>query len=384
MFVCLLPACTDIHALWCTVALPRLIGADCGQFLPAVEMRSFLVAAAASIAAAQYTCNFLTDSGVSCMLPWPDNFFLASTFTPGKAGLSLAMDSLPQDGLGDAVDPAAGGWNDLQGFSPLGPLVASLPGLNLDLSGLPRLWNISSSGSPTSVLLNTVTGQPVWHWTEVDHSGDGSSLGDEKAFIAWPATRLNDTTRYIFALRNLVDDNGIPLAPSDGFRALRDNIPSNNPALEASRPRFEAIFSTLSSLGWDRTSLTLAWDFTINTREDITTRMLHMRDDASARIAALGPGAHGTTYPIPYNITSVDKNPDVNTSIRIHGQFYVPTYLPYRAVPASDSRLVLDPVTKLPLFQEFVPFDFEVIIPPSVVARVAAGGPPAKIVTYGM
>jgi len=334
--------------------------------------------------AGPYECNFLTDSSTTCMLPWPDNFFYAPTWNPNAPlGLTLTNNSLPIDDSGNSIDPDIGGYNAMQGFSPMGPILAYLPGINMDLSGLPRLWNISNSVSvgvnaiANSVLLgvNYKTGvvTPYEHWIELDHSGD-SPTPYERTLIAWPASRLNDSSTYIVAFRRIVDDNGIPLSASDGFMALRDNIPTSNPALEASRTRFNNIFTALESIGWNRTTLTLAWDFTTNTQIDITGKFLHMRDDAFARIAALGPSG------VPYNITKIEDNPATNVTRRILGQFYVPCYLPDRAVPSLNSKLVLDPTTKLPVFQEFVPFDFEVVIPTSITLPGAA---PAKVVQYG-
>lgn len=317
------------------------------------------------------------------MLPWPDNFFYAPTWNSGASpSLTLTNNSLPIDDSGNSIDPNAGGYNSVQGFSPMGPILAYLPGINMDLSGLPRLWNISSS---TTVGVNTVantvllgvnyaTGAvtPYQHWIELDHSGD-SPTPYERTLIMWPAARLNDSSTYIIAFRRIVDDNAIPLQSSDGFAALRDNITTNNPALEASRARFSNIFTALESIGWERNTITLAWDFTTNTQTDITGRFLHMRDDAFARIAALPSG-------VEYNITKIEENPATNVTRRILGQFWVPCYLPDRAVPSLNSKLVLDPTTHLPVFQEFVPFDFEVVIPTSITLPNAA---PAKVVQYG-
>ena len=56
----------------------------------------------------------------------------------------------------------------------------------------------------------------------------------------------------------------------------------------------------------------------------------------------------------------------------------MPCYLPFDAVPSLESRLVLD-AAGLPVFQNFVSFDFEVVIPLSV----AAAGVPAKVLQYG-
>jgi hypothetical protein len=320
-------------------------------------------------------CNPLTSSSISCFLPYPDNFFLSTTWDPAAAPrLTLFNESLPTDTAGLFIDPDAGGYNALQGFSPLGPVLSHLPGISLEASALPRLWSIPASTLPAtsgSVLLHAATLTPIPHWVELDHSGDDGGQLYERALMLWPAHRLLDGERYIVAFRNATDDAGIRVAPSDGFAALLSGRATNNAALEASRPRFAAIFAALESAGWARGDLTLAWDFTTNSRADLTSKMLHMREDAFARIAAKGG--------VQYKITSVQEAPAANTSRRIHGSFSVPCYLPYNALPALDSLLELDPATGLPVFQNFVDFDFEVVIPLSV----AAGGAPAKVLQYG-
>jgi hypothetical protein len=310
------------------------------------------------------------------MLPFPDNFFFAPTWdATAPPALTLQNGSLPVDSSGNPIDPDFGGYNALQGFSPLGPVMAYLPGLDLDASRLPRLWSIPTSAaaaSSNSVVLRADTLEPVLHWVELDHSGDdGGTALYERSLLLWPAARLEDATRYIVAFRNLTDAAGVPVAPSDGFAALKYNRSTNNVALEASRGRFEAIFAALERAGWARRDVALAWDFTTNTRADITGRFIHMRDDAFSRIAAGGG--------VKYKVTRVADAPAANTSRRIFGSFSVPCYLPFDAVPSLDSKLVLDPASGMPVFQNFVDFDFEVVIPNSV----AAAGVPAKVLQYG-
>ena len=154
------------------------------------------------------------------MLPFPDNFFFAPTWdATAPPALTLQNGSLPIDSSGNPIDPDFGGYNALQGFSPLGPVMAYLPGLDLDASRLPRLWSIPTSAaaaSSNSVMLRADTLEPVLHWVELDHSGDdGGTALYERSLLLWPAARLADATRYIVAFRNLTDAAGVPVAPSD-------------------------------------------------------------------------------------------------------------------------------------------------------------------------
>lgn len=154
----------------------------------------------------------------------------------------------------------------------------------------PRLWNISSSvsRSATSLLLNSVTGEAVEHWLELDHSGDENSNDYERMLLLWPSKALEPGTSYIVAFRGIIDDNGDPVAPSDGFGALRDKRPTSNPALEESRPQYEKLFAALAAVGWARPSLSLAWSFTTNSKANVTAQFLSMRDDAFGRVAKDG------------------------------------------------------------------------------------------------
>jgi hypothetical protein len=209
------------------------------------------------------------DPQISCLLPYPSDFFNAQYWNASAPpGLTLTSAAFPVDVDGNGTDPTPGGYNNLEGGTLLGPIIAYIPGISLDLSGAPRLWNISSSVGPsaTTLLLNTKTGEAVEHWVELDHSGDGKSGNAEyeRALLLWPSRRLVEGTSYIVAFRNLLDDDGVPVAPSDGFAALRDKLPTSNPALEAARPQYEGLFTTLAQAGWARSSLSLAWSYTTN------------------------------------------------------------------------------------------------------------------------
>lgn len=264
----------------------------------------------------QHHCNnSLTHS--TRITPNRDDFWRDAGNATSPPRLLLTNASLPLDTSGAPIDPDAGGYNALRGFSPLGPVLSFVPGLSLDRSALPRLWSIPSSlgAGARSVVLNAATGAPVAHWVELDDSSGATSTPYERALMLWPAARLADSTRFIVAFRSLVDDAGVPIAASDGFAALRDGVPTDSPAVEAARPRFESIFAALGAAGWARENVTLAWDFTTNDAEDVTDRFLSMRDDAFARIAAAGG--------VKYTISGVENAPAANTSRRVKGSFQV-------------------------------------------------------------
>jgi len=303
-------------------------------------------------------CNPLADpTSNSCMLPWPSDHFLSTTWnaTASPQLAYLANETFPADNSGKRIGVEAGGWTSMSGFSPTGYSIAHMPGIDIDASALPRHWNVSASvdASARSLLLAVDSGAQLLHWVEMDHSDDrGTTSPYLRATIMWPAGRLNDSTRYIVAYRNILDETGARIQSSPGFAALRDNTPSSSPDVEASRPRFEAIFSALASAGWERSSLTQAWDFTTATKADITGRLVSIRDDGFKR----------ATY--RYVISTVQENPRDGIARQIQGTFEAPCYL-QTILPEAESRFVLDD-SGLPTFQSYINVSFTVAIPNSV------------------
>ncbi len=74
--------------------------------------------------------------------------------------------------------------------------------------------------------------------------------------------------------------------------------------------------------------MTLAWDFTVASERGLTSRMLHIRDDAFAQLGDrnLADSRIEGTAPA-YTITKVTENPDPRILRRISGTFTVPCYL---------------------------------------------------------
>src|SRR5690606_15721429 len=104
-----------------------------------------------------------------------------------------------------------------------------------------------------------------------------------------PAKNFIEGHRYIVALRNLRDGNGELIEPSNLFRAYRDKLRTGEAVYENRRAAMEDIFSRLTQHGVNRGELTLAWDFTVASQQNITGRLLHIRDDAFARLGGNAP-----------------------------------------------------------------------------------------------
>src|SRR5207248_700815 len=101
-------------------------------------------------------------------------------------------------------------------------------------------------------------------WVEID-----STVKREFANVEiHPAVNFTSGHRYIVALRNLINAKKQHLQAPEGFRDYRDNLPSSEEKVNARRPHFEELFSKLSAAAIERSSLYLAWDFTVASDEN--------------------------------------------------------------------------------------------------------------------
>lgn len=259
-----------------------------------------LLALDATVPAPPTTCDPLAPG--YCGFPYPNDYWsVQDSATDSGRRLALPPDIMPANKDGVASTPDA--FNEMDGFSPGIAAMTHMPGATV--SGLATPDTITSSLAPDSptVILNATTGERIPHWVDVDEyvvqsklRGDAgeaqpgfaidrdiAELRQEQAIMLRPAVRLEDATRYIVAIRQVMDANGNVLPASAGFAALRDLQPSDNDIIRARRAHFEDIFETLRAAGVPRENLQIAWDFTTSSRENNTAAMVHIRDDALAR-----------------------------------------------------------------------------------------------------
>ncbi|MBX7077778.1 MAG: hypothetical protein K1X88_01240 [Nannocystaceae bacterium] len=221
----------------------------------------------------------------ACGLPFPSNVFTrADEGSPTGRRLALAPEAMPVNDFGVAVDPSV--WNRSDGFSPgLAPMTF-LAGATA--TGLPRPDDIARSlddDSPT-VLLDADSGERIPHWAELDMTATDPS---RRALFVRPAVRLADARRYIVAIRDVRGEDGLALAPSEAFAALRDGSAHEDPSIEARRGLYADVFARLRDAGVPRDTLQLAWDFTTASRENNTAWLVSMRDQALALVGDEGP-----------------------------------------------------------------------------------------------
>lgn len=301
---------------------PELLGADCDPLVP-----------------------------TQCGFPFPSNVWLAddAKTATGKR-VAFGSTTLPEATSHGHLDPRT--WADADGFSAGQPALTHLPGATV--TGLPTQDSIElslSDASPT-VIIDAETGERIPHFSELDMSLPAEEDA-ERTFLVRPVVRLKDATRYIVAIRHVVDAGGNAVAPSPAFQALRDEARSCEPSVEKRRALYADIFARLEKAGIARQDLQIAWDFSTASRDNNTRQMVAMRDDALAKVGALGP---------EYEITKVetfttDQNP--NTARRIVGLMHVPLYLDK---PGPGGKMVLGD-DGLPVQNGWADYEFVVHVP---------------------
>jgi hypothetical protein len=294
-----------------------------------------------------------------CGFPFPSNVYLEDD-AKTKTGKHVAFrkNMMPvAAGIGH-LNPTT--WNDSDGFSAAQAPVTDLPGATV--TGLPTQDTIEASiakDSPT-ILLDTSTGELVPHFAELDVSNASSAT--DRAFMIRPVVRLKDATRYIVAVRHVVDKDGKALAPTPVFQALRDDGKSDEASVASRRALYKDIFAQLEKAGIKKDDLQIAWDYSTASRDSNTSAMVHMRDEALALVGAAGP---------KYKIMSVDENPNADIRRRLHVMMTVPLYLDK---PGPGGKLVLG-ADGLPKQNGEAEYEVLVLIPNILVDSGTTGAP---------
>ncbi len=279
-------------------------------------------------------CDPLTPT--YCGFPFPNNYWTKAD-PDSVTGLRLALPDviMPIDINGSQTNPDA--FNEMDGFSPGIAAMTHFPRATATGLATPNTIGDSILSQSPTVIINADTGERLAHWVDLDEyvvqaklrieAGENlpkfeiaravEELRQEQALMLRPAIRPEDATRYIVAIRNVVDGNGVLVEPSAGFLALRDDVASDDPIIESRRAHFEALFASLEKAGIARGELQLAWDFTTASRENNTRAMLHMRDDALAN----SPSG------VPYTIAVKNEGLIAGMACRLEISFDMPLYL---------------------------------------------------------
>jgi len=259
-------------------------------------------------------CNPL--GGEGCLLPWPSMIYeTADPSTVSGQRLAIPITAMPANVDNVSVDPAF--LNRQDGFSPTGPLLAHFP-TGVSAAGLPSFKDPEASLAATSpiVLLNLDTNQRAAFFAEVDQN---TIDVNKRALIIRPLERLSPGAHYAVAIKNTVKAaDGSDLAPSPGFKALRDGTAFSHPRFGAMKVRFPAIFTQLEAAGAPKADLVLAWDFVTASDESLRADLTSMRNQA---LPAMGVDGAALTF-----TATAKPNTDLSYK-RYLGTFKTPNFL---------------------------------------------------------
>ncbi|HEX4865861.1 MAG TPA: hypothetical protein VFV02_17465, partial [Acidimicrobiales bacterium] len=307
-----------------------------------------------------------------CMLPYPNDWL--TRYDAGSATgrrLDLNLLAMPRNVAGLPIDPSD--YNRSDGFSAGSTILTVVPGMthNPDLprSGLPTDLNMASNESPDLgvILIDAATGKPWPVWAEIDQytaeSGGlpaGTVGSVQQDLMIHPAMNLLDGHRYIVALRHLTTDSGALAQPNATFESYVHGFSSGAASSDPRAAHMDRIFQDLQEAGWavsgSPSDLYLAWDFTTASAQNVTGRLLAIRDDAFGRLgetkAAIDSGQDTGAAP-SFQVTSISdysatQNPNVAREIR--GTFAVPCYIaPGCSLPVNCKQLISQsPVDECP------------------------------------
>ena len=319
--------------------------------------------------------------GRPCLLPFPNNLFTRRDRSSATGlRVSLPQGAMPVNTSGQRVSVAP--YDRADGFSPGSAAIVHVPGLDnanaFARTGAAGLLDMAKSRGKNQpiVIIDEHTGRRQLIWSELDANAKTPQTTD--LLIHGGVDFANGHT-YVVALRNLRNAAGHVISAPSWFERLRDNRPL--PRAERSQTlRYTRIFAALARAGVRRSNLYEAWDFTVASRENVTGRLLSIRNSAFAQLgdSDLADGKVAGHAP-SYTITSTKTlSPQLSAVV---GTFDVPCYLTQCGTTATTgfhySSHKPDAVpTQSPGNVAVAPF--ECIIP------ISAGNPtPARISLYG-
>ena len=286
-----------------------------------------MIATAPTATAAGADCELYAEP---CLLPFPNNL-LTEPDNSSATGLRLNLPqaAMPTNTNGVQIDVAP--YNRHDGFSPGSSIVVRVPGLDnqaaFDETDPVRLEDMSQTYSRTApiVVIDAATRERQLIWAELDANAGDPAL---TTLLIHPGKNFEEGHRYVVGLRNLKDEDGRKLQPPAWFRPFRDQHPRGS---KSEQRRYRSIFKTLQRDRIRRRELYAAWDFTVASREGLSSRMLAIRDDAFGQLgdSDLSDLQVQGDAP-PFAVTNVQnfttaENPRLLR--RVQGNFTVPCYL---------------------------------------------------------
>ena len=308
-----------------------------------------------------------------CMLPYPNDWL--TRYDPSSAtGRRLDMNilAMPRNVAGLPINPTD--YNRSDGFSAGATILTVVPGMthNSDLtaSRLPTDLNLALNDSTDLgvVLLDTATGNTWPVWAEIDqYTGESAGIpagtigSVQQDLMIHPAMNLLNGHRYIIALRHITTDSGSVAPANSTFASYVKGFTEGTPATDPRAAHMNRVFQDLQEAGWtvssDPAHLYLAWDFTTASTQNVTGRLLSIRDDAFGQLgeskAAIDAGQDTGAAPSfqVSSVTDFSAAQNANVAREISGTFSVPCYIaPTCGLPVKCKDLIgASPFDECPL-----------------------------------
>ncbi|MEO8604083.1 MAG: hypothetical protein ABI629_16020 [bacterium] len=338
-------------------------------------------------------CEILNSGG--CLLPYPSSRFLvADPNTPTGVRVQLPDAGIPQ---GTGTPTTAEYLNQLDGFSPTVQILMNFAQrADLERSDASRLLPPGCCDQPDgppwintrtydsrslledspSVLLDSTTGERVLHWLELDARDTGAT----PTLIMRPGLSLTPGHHYVVAVRNLKSADGSAVEAGLPFTLLRDQRATAIPAIESRRATMETqVFGPLTDNGVERGELILAFDFVVQSDDQLTRQILSMRDQAYAWLSDV----EADEGEVPFTVTKVEEH-DCGAAGAVvwrdvTGTFKSPLFLTANPDLPGAPQLNVD-ADDVPVQNGFMDAVLTVSIPCNVVRE---GGAPAHPIVLG-
>ena len=274
----------------------------------------------------------------ACMLPFPSNFnTVAQKGSDTGLRLNFSASQFPKNEKGKPGFPPELNRND--GFSPGSALLTYVPGIDLAATGAAPITDIAqySKANAPIVVIDAKTGQRQPIWAELDTNADAISEAKSQMLMIHPAKNFLEGHTYIVALRDLKNSKKKTIPAGAAFASLRNGKPVSS--VKGRRASYEKIFKTLAKAKIRRSSLYLAWDFTIASERNLSERALSMRNRSFAALGDTNLADGKVVGKAPaYKIDKVeDYSTAQSTRIarQITGHVTVPCYLTKACAPGG-------------------------------------------------